>query len=180
MLNKTPMVDCLTGGEPYQKTEVTSSIYDGKIVVEFNAINVCPRSKHDSYNAPLYDGDIVEILLTLGDRNRYLEVEVNQNGALYVAIVNNRDGVGDIEVTLLDEHKITYNSTTTHDFWHVDVILPIEWLESLGYQDDAYCNLLRQDVDAEGNMHLSCVSPTKKASFHQTAAFFRLNKGDIK
>ncbi len=174
MLNKTKLVDCITGGEAYQKTEVTTFIYEDKLVVEFDAINLCPRSKHATYNAPLYDGDIVEILLTLGDRNRYLEIEVNQNGALYVAVVTNKDGEGDIDIKLLPDHGITYNSTTTHYFWHVGIVMSIPWLESLGYQGDEYWNLLRQDFDEKGELHLSCVSPTYTASFHKPKAFIKV------
>ncbi len=178
MPNKYNLIECVKGGNPYEECTVEAVIDNNAVKVIFVAVNKEQMGKHTTYNAPLYEGDIVEILLTLGDKNRYLEVEVNPLGALYVAIVTNIDGQGDITVDFLKTHDISYNVDIKGDIWTTEIILPIQWLESLGYQTDAYWNLLREDYDNQGNMHLSCISPTYAPSFHKTNAFIKVPKGE--
>ena len=50
-------------------------------------------SKDKSYNKKLYEVDAVEIFLTLGRKNRYLELEVNPNGVKYAGIVTSDGGI---------------------------------------------------------------------------------------
>ncbi len=178
MPTKYNLIECISGGTPYEQGSAVAEVSHKEIKVTFEVVNKDNNGKHTSYNAPLYDGDIVEILLTLGDINRYLEIEVNPLGALYAAVVFNKDGQGDIEIDLLKEHKIEYTVSLEGDNWTTEIILPKDWLESLGYQTDAYWNLLREDFDNDGTMHLSCISPTFAPSFHKTQAFIKVPKGD--
>ncbi len=170
--------DCETGLKPFQNGQVSYQVFEQKIVVQFTFDEAYPHPKHTDYNAPLYDGDIAEILLTLGKKNRYLEIEVNENSALYVAIITNKDGEGDFVVDFLDEHEVTYSTTLKDNIWSTTIELPICWLKSLGYQNNEFWNLLREDYDDEGNMHLSCISPTYCRSFHKIKAFVPINKGE--
>lgn len=178
MRNSLPLKDCETGLEPRQKGEVSYETTPDEIRVSFTLEENCPNPRHSEYNAPLYDGDIVEILLTLGSRNRYLEVEVNENGAIYVAVITNRDGEGDYSVSLLPSHRVGYSTSFSDGVWKTSIRLPIPWLRSLGYSNNEFWNLLREDYDDEGNMYLSCVSPTYCRSFHKIKAFVPINKGE--
>ncbi len=165
------MLDCLTGGEPYQKTQVTASIDETHLRLTFSGRNVCPKAMHSTYNAPLYEGDIYELLMTLDAPNRYLEVEIDPNGTLYVVIITNRDGEGDIEIEYLDTHRIEAMTDIRGELWTADLTLDMQWLRSLGYQEPVFWNLLRQDFGEDGVLHLSCVSPTYAPSFHKPKAF---------
>lgn len=76
--------------------------FDGKnLIFRFDCEEefFCP--KYYGYNEPLYEGDIVELMISLGDKNRYLEVEVNQNNANYCVIIINADGKGKISIEKL-------------------------------------------------------------------------------
>ena len=46
-------------------------------------------SKGKSYNLLLYEVGVVELFLTLCDKSRYLEIEVNPDGIEYAGVVEN-------------------------------------------------------------------------------------------
>ena len=46
-------------------------------------------SKGKSYNLSLYEGGVVELFLTLGDKTGYLEMELNPDGIEYAGVVEN-------------------------------------------------------------------------------------------
>lgn len=173
-----PLLDCESGLRPAQSGTAQYSVSDDAIVVDFVLEENCPNPKHDGYNEPLHEGDIVEILLTLGDKKRYLEIEVNLNGALYAAVITNRDGEGDFSIDFLPSHEVTYSTSITDGIWSTRIELPISWLRTLGYRDNEFWNLLREDYDNDGNMRLSCISPTYARSFHKIKAFLPINKGE--
>lgn len=173
-----PLLDCETGLAPAQGGVVQYSVSDDSIVVDFKLEENCPNPKHYGYNEPLHEGDIVEILLTLGDKKKYLEIEVNLNGALYAAVITNRDGEGDFSIDFLPTHEVTYSTSISGNIWSTHIELPISWLRTLGYQNNEFWNLLREDYDNQGYMRLACVSPTYARSFHKIKAFLPINKGE--
>ncbi len=173
-----PLLDCETGLAPAQNGYAEYSVTDESITVDFRLEEDCPNPKHHGYNEPLHEGDIVEILLTLGDKKKYLEIEVNLNGALYAAVITNRDGEGDILIDFLPSHEVTYSTSIADGIWSTRIELPISWLKTLGFRNNECWNLLREDYDDDGNMRLSCISPTYARSFHKIKAFLPINKGE--
>ena len=134
--------------------------------------------KHTRYNDPLYDGDIVELMITLGDKNRYLEVEVNQNNANYCVLIDNLDGQGNIRIEFLRENPVKSLVKVEKNRWSCDIIIPFERLNRLGFNvDNAYMNAFRQDYDAENKLSLYSLSPAKSDTFHKIDAFLKVETG---
>lgn len=154
------------------KTEVIEEFTNAELKVTFLAEMDTHSSKHTEYNAPLWEGDIVEILLTLGDKNTYLEVEVNEFGTLYAVKIVNRGGEGDIEIEKLPQGYVTAEAVTEEQIWRTDVVISLDKIRELGYnENDVEMNYLRQNFRGE-ELELFSVSPTMCGSFHKTAAFF--------
>ena len=167
-------------GSPSEKTSFRAEESDGDFRFRFECKEnyFCP--KHFNYNDPLYDGDIVELMITLGDKRRYLEIECNYNNADYCVIIDNRDGEGDIIITPLEENVIKSRVETLADGWACDIILSVKELKKLGFGNPFYFNAHRQDYDETGYLNLYSLSPTFCDKFHKTTAFLRAEiKEDI-
>lgn len=129
--------------------------------------------KHYGYNEPLYEGDIVELMITLGSKNRYLETETNFNGADYCVIIENKDGEGDIEIFPLEKNLVKSKVETLVDGWACDIILDIKELKKIGLGKDVFFNAHRQDFDENGILRLYSLNPTLCRTFHRISAFLR-------
>lgn len=129
----------------------------------------CPR--HFGYNEPLYDGDIVELMITLGDKSRYLEIESNQNGADYCVIIDNRDGEGEITITPIEKNLVESRVEILADGWSCDIILNISDLKKIGFVTPFFFNAHRQDYDRDGYLNLYSLRPTFCDTFHKISAF---------
>ena len=84
---------------------------ENAIKVLFCAVDNDIISYGKKYNEPLWKGDTVEIFLTLGRRNRYLELEVNPDGAGYATFVENRNG--EFELEFIDEPPFKWEARRT-------------------------------------------------------------------
>ncbi len=128
--------------------------------------------KYFNYNEPLYEGDIAELMITLGDKNRYLEVEVNQNNASYCAVIDNLDGQGNININFLDKNIIKSRIKLAINKWICDIIIPFGKLKELGFdENDVYFNAHRQDYDENGALNLYSLNPALSHTFHKPDAF---------
>lgn len=127
--------------------------------------------KHFNYNDPLYEGDIAELMISLGDKNTYLETETNFNGADYCVLIENKDGRGDISITKLTKKLFKSHVQTLEDGWACDIIVNMDELKKIGFADRFYFNVHRQDFDENGNLHLYSLSPTYCDTFHVTERF---------
>ncbi len=166
--------ECKTGGEAEVKTSATVGIAGGKLNLSFTAEEKTRNPRYSEDNMPLYEGDVVEIFLALGERERYLEVEFNQNGALFSAVIEMRRG--EKKSALVDgrEH-IEATVELAEKAWKTSAAIDIGWLKTLGFcKDFAYGNLLREDFDGEGNMAIYAASPTYADTFHKPEAFVKL------
>lgn len=160
----------LTGGESGQQTLITYYHKDGKLVFVFDCDEDAPISYGDKDNDKIYKGDVVEVMITLGSRERYLEVSVNPSELKYVAIVDNRDG--ELTITPIAENPVETELIPTETGYIAKIILPKAWLEELGRTaDTSYINFYRQDFNAVGDLRMYALSPTRTASFHKSEAF---------
>lgn len=166
--------ECLSGGVAEVKTAATVGIAEGKLLLSFTAEERTGNPKYSEDNMPLYEGDVVEIFLALGERDRYLEVEFNQNGALFSAVIEIRGG--EKKSVMLDGRKHIETAVELSDgLWKTSAAIDIGWLKTLGFSEDfVYGNLLREDFDEEGNMAIYAASPTYADTFHKPAAFVKL------
>ena len=114
-------------------------------------------------------------MLTLGEKNKYLEVEVNQNNAVYLAKITNFDGKGDISIKLFGENFIKSAISVNQTGWTCDIIIPIEKLTERGWDaDNAFFNAHRQDFDEKGYLNLYSLNPPLSDTFHVTDAFLQM------
>lgn len=166
--------ECTGGGAAAVKTAATVGTAEGKLLVTFTAEERTRNPKYAEDNMPLYEGDVVEIFLALGERERYLEVEFNQNGALFTAVIEIRNGEKKSAMTDGRKH-IDATVGFAENLWKTSAAIDIGWLKTLGFSEDfVYGNLLREDFDEEGNMAIYAASPTYTDTFHKPAAFVKL------
>ena len=140
--------------------------YDGDII-----------SYGKAYNEPLWKGDTVEMFLTLGRDDRYLELEVNPDGITYAALVEN-EGDGRFRLEFLDETPFEATAERVEDGYVSRWNVSVERLKKLGFDpENAKFNLYMQDYCADG-LKLYALNPTLKDSFHVVSAFIPLKLSD--
>lgn len=111
----------------------------------------------------------------MGRDDRYLEVEVNQNNAQYCAIIENKDGKGDITIDLLSKNPVKSAVIVSDKTWICDIMIPMEELTALGFdKSDARFNAHRQDFAEDGTLRLSSLSPGYAETFHIADAFLKV------
>ncbi|HOB64062.1 MAG: hypothetical protein GX095_05755 [Clostridiales bacterium] len=163
----------VAGGDCEQHTAV-SYYHDGEnLVFVFDCVEASPVVFGDKDNDKLYKGDVVEVMITLGRPERYLEVSVNPARLKYAAIVDNpdRDGSG-ITVTPIEENPVETEVLPTEAGYAARITIPIAWLKEIGWSADcSLINFYRQDFNDAGDLRLYALSPTRSASFHKPDAF---------
>lgn len=153
------------------ETEFSVSFENDTLKLLFICYDRAIISKGKSYNDMLYEGDTVEIFLTLGRKNRYLELEVNPEGVLYAGIVDNNGG---LNIELLAECPFSAVTDKTKVGWQTEMEIPLKSLYPLGFKrEDAYYNLFRQDFQG-ANLYLYALNPTLKSTFHVVESFIKL------
>lgn len=167
--------DNVTGNVSYNVTNVTAAAKNGEIVFDFDVTDDSLIAFGSKYNDPLYKGDVVEAFITLGSPSRYLEIEVNPDGAEYAVIVDNKDGLGDIKVTPLAVCPFTSSAKTNDNGWTASIKIKLSALKELGWvPENAKINLFRQDFRPVGDLFLYALNPTKTNKFHIVGAFIPL------
>lgn len=175
-IGKTQLFFESAGGKASDKTVFKTFLDDKNWYFTFECEENFFYPKHANFNDKLFEGDIVELMITLGDKNRYLEVEVNQNNAAYLAIIDNLDGEGKINIKFLDKNFIFSSVKLAINKWFCDIIIPFERLEELGFdKKSAFFNAHRQDFDESGNLNLYSLSPTMSRTFHKIDAFLNVS-----
>lgn len=173
--------ECRKGGQADLQTYVVCSEDEKNLYFEFDGEQAAPFHKYCEYNAPLYEGDIFEVLLTLDRPDRYLEIETNGNNAKYCVIIENKDGEGDIIITKPDRRIFDSTTETQSDKWRTRITLAKAELHKLGWKkEECRINLHRQDFDSKGNLNLYSFFPTLSGSFHKTKSFGKLYNQEAK
>lgn len=158
---------------PVKKTGVTLYFEDEGLKLLFICQDSAIISKGKSYNDKLYEGDTVELFLTLGEKERYLELEVNPDGVEYAVVVKHSGK--EMDITPLEEPPFFTNTVKTGEGWMTSWEIPLAKLEKLGFdRNNAYFNIFRQDYDG-GRLNLYALSPTGKDTFHDIQSFIKLD-----
>ena len=132
MQTKYTLKDNFSGKEPKKVTEVTFFSKDDSLKLLFICFDSDIISKGKSYNDRLYEGDVVELFLTLGERNRYLELEVNPDGVEYAGVVEN-DGKGGISITYIPDSPFVSKTERTEYGWTSEWEIDLKNLKTLGF-----------------------------------------------
>lgn len=176
VLIKGLLKECETATDAKLKTQFTCLEDKDNLYFDFQCEQTFPFPKHTEYNQPLYEGDIVEVLLSLGNKNRYLEIEINQYNTKYCVIIENIDGEGDIIISKVADCPFMVESTINDEIWACHITLPKKELLKMGWHENCYINSHRQDFDKDGHLNLYSLYPTFSRSFHKTKAFQKLYK----
>ncbi|HHT82987.1 MAG TPA: hypothetical protein GXZ92_00800 [Clostridiales bacterium] len=177
VLHDAYLKECVKGGKAPVQTHFVCQEDNENIYFHFDCEQNFAFPKHKEYNAPLYEGDIVEVLISLDSKNRYLEIEVNQYNAKYCVIIDNIDGNGDIIINKMDNCIFESRVLAQKERWITDIVLSKKNLAAIGWKkDNCFFNAHRQDFDQKGKLHLYSLYPTYSNSFHKTAAFEKLYK----
>ncbi|MDD3946299.1 MAG: hypothetical protein PHI19_00470 [Clostridia bacterium] len=163
----------IAGGDCQQQTLVSYYHQKDKLVFVFDCDEVSPVVFGTKDNDKLYKGDIVELMITLGASEKYLEVGVNPDNLKYAAIVANPEGTGkELSIERLEHHPIETELVTTEGGYIAKIVIPIDWLKELGWtREAAKINFYRQDFTADGELRLYAFSPTRSANFHKIDSF---------
>jgi len=154
-----------------------------------------PHVEQNTYthdNSALWNQEVFEVFISAGAETpmRYLEIELNPNGALFSAWVTNPDGTGRNNVVDFFAGRNAGIQTSVvkgENFWHGKIIIPLSLLGSL--QEHYRLNFFRivslQPHDPESSWSCtaeSCAflawSPTFSGdvpNFHIPACFGHLN-----
>ena len=153
------------------ETDFSVSIENNVLKLLFVAYDGSIVSKGTAYNDKLYEGDTMEIFLTLGKKNRYLELEVNPDGIKYAGIVTNN---GSISIEYLGECPFEAITSRLPNGWQTEMFIPLNNLYPLGFdKKNAYFNLFRQDFQGK-KLNLYALNPTLKPTFHDVESFLKL------
>lgn len=156
----------ITGKEPLVKTEFEIQREGDILHCSWRAYNSSLTSFCDYDNGELYNADVVEIFIDVGDGDSYLEIEVAPNGKKFVAKIVNR------QINFIDNSFVKSNVeikgndyivTMDINLSRFNVIKPIEY------------NAFRVETCGKGpNYVLSALSPTYCDSFHVRDKFILL------
>lgn len=167
------LLENINKDEPAQKTTVFAKHTGDYLEFDFVCEENSPHPYGEKNNDLLYKGDVVEIFLTLGAKNRYLEVEVNPDGLLFVAEVTFKGGKTSLNM-LTDQVAETVVQKGENEI-KTNLKLNKKALLGLGFTpENAFINLYRQDFDENNNLRLYALSPTMCGTFHKPEAFLKL------
>lgn len=177
ILIESSLKECITGEKALLRTDFMCTEDNNNLYFKFSCEENNPYPRHKKYNEPLYEGDIVEVMLTLEEKNCYLEIELNQYNAKYCAVIENSDGKGDIIINKVDECMFYSFSLKRQEDgrWISYISLSKDLLKKIGWSaDSCYINAYRQDYDKTGKLNLYSLSPTYCATFHVVDSFIKL------
>ncbi len=162
-----------TGAEPENRTEVSVKADAHALHIKFDLEDDDVISYGEAYNDKLYEGDVAEVMITVGTRNKYIELEVNPIGVGYSAIVDVNDN-GAI-VRQIWDFDFDYEAHDKIGGWVTEWSIPFAELEKYGFsRRDARINVYRQDRRRDGALRLQALRPTGTRSFHCPESFEEL------
>lgn len=164
--------DNYTGGIPNNPTNVLCRASKEGLFFTFEVTDNDLATYGKNYNDPLWKGDVVEIFLTLGSRNRYLEIEVNPDNAQYAAVITNESGEGDFQIEFINSPPLESTVSKSESGWTANIFMPFDKLKELNWEPKhSFINLYRQDYRPDGELKLYALSPTMCGSFHKVKSF---------
>lgn len=183
-----------TDGKPGNvRTNVTLKEEDGALTVDFECLDD-PYLAANSYtedNTDLWRQEVFEVFIAAGTETpqRYLELEINPNNAFFAAWVDNKDGLGPENLTMLsqDMHGIQHHVSKGESKWQGSISIPLSLLsdnDEKKYRINFYRIVLRSKPTesnwecAPDNCDFLCWSPTMSETtpaFHRPAYFGSLS-----
>jgi len=135
-------------------------------------------SAGDTYNAPLFDGDVCEAFIcTSGNIKDYYEIEVAPNGCIFLYKMHNIErGVCDETPVPLSENFVKSEVERFGDDYRLKFSMS---LDKIGYDPKVGILFNAFRIETEGghtDMHLMSFNPTKCETFHCPEYFVKLDE----
>lgn len=160
------LLDNRSEKEVEPKTLLSVNRIDDTLIFEFSAYDSSLNSFSNIDNDELYNGDVVEVFLDLGDEF-YYEFEVAPNGASFVAKI-----VNGTPVFINNDFFAPSSSIKDNSYF---VTMKID-LSELGNNKKIRYNAFRIETKRiETNYILEALSPTLSNTFHVRDKFIELN-----
>lgn len=160
------LLDNRSGKEVEPKTLLSVNRIKDALIFEFEAYDSSLNSFSNIDNDELYNGDVVEVFLDLGDEF-YYEFEVAPNGANFVAKIINGTPV------FINNDFFSSSSSIKDDSYFVTMKID---LSKLSNNKKIRYNAFRIETKRiETNYILEALSPTLSNTFHVRDKFIELN-----
>lgn len=160
------LLDNRSGKEVEPKTLLSVNRINDTLIFEFEVYDSSLNSFSNVDNDELYNGDVVEVFLDLGDEF-YYEFEVAPNGANFVAKIINGTPV------FINNDFFSSSSSIKDDSYFVTMKID---LSKLGNNKKIRYNAFRIETKRiETNYILEALSPTLSNTFHVRDKFIELN-----
>ena len=162
---------------------------DGRcLFVRFDCDDDDVWATHVRRDAPLWEEEVVEVLLAPNDRvpARYVEIEVNPLGTIFDAQVTNPDGRRDTMKVDASWDAVGLAARVVRPAtggWRAEIALP--WADACAGDPPPVwrANFFRIERPRGGEPEFSCWSPTlaEPPDFHKPSAFGRLvREGEVR
>ena len=159
------LVNNRNGKDIKPETFVSYEVKDGKLIFNFVAHDSSLNSYSNIDNAKLFNGDVVEVFLDVGDEF-YYEFEVAPNGATFVATILNG------EITFVPNNFFKEEVVVKDKDYFVKMIID---LTKLGTVKHVKFNAFRIETKGKKpNLILQALSPTLSNTFHDKECFIEL------
>lgn len=160
------LLDNRSGKEVEPKTLLSVNRINDILIFEFEAYDSSLNSFSSINNDELYNGDVVEVFLDLGDEF-YYEFEVAPNGANFVAKIINGTPV------FINNDFFSSSSSIKDDSYFVTMKIDLSKLRN---DKKIRYNAFRIETKRiETNYILEALSPTLSNTFHVRDKFIELN-----
>lgn len=190
-LPETQFFHATNGQKATQLTEVKLKADNQFLYLEFVCKNnpFVNQNSYTAHNSEMYNQEVFELFIASGSETpkKYLEIEINPNNALFVALVENSTGEGPEKLLFIDHSNagIIHGVQKKADSWNGFMNIPIELIstKSSVYRLNFYriiSKVSNENLDwkcDENNCDFTCWSPTMSGAtpaFHKPAAFGQL------
>jgi hypothetical protein len=125
--------DAVTGNEIKERTVVHIELLKSYITIHFSCFDN-PFVKENTYtmdNSDLFKQEVFEIFIApeLTDPKDYLEIEINPNGAIFIANINNQDLIGTtLKAEKISKHNSGISSKVDkyNNYWEGEISIPLK------------------------------------------------------
>ena len=174
-----------------QITVVKVKVANGFLFVEFDCQNnpFVAQNTYTEHNSEMYNQEVFEVFIATGKNTpqKYLELEINPNNALFVGWIENNTGQGPDKLDFVEPKAsgIMHGIQKSTESWNGFLTIP---LQLVGSESDIYRINFYRIVSKESqieknwkcninNCDFTCWSPTMSGAtpaFHKPAAFGNL------
>jgi hypothetical protein len=144
-----------------EETHVVLKYDDAFLHIHFNCLQnlLVESNTYFEHNSEMWNQEVFELFISAGTNtpNKYLEIEINPNNALFVAWVNNLAGIGPDSLTFIEHQAsgILHGVQKGFEKWNGFLSIPLALIgqKTNEYRLNFYRIILKQ---AQGDLNWKC------------------------